>query len=147
MLALGEPRELLLLHFALQAPSLRKLALPLAAHTFAFGVVVLLGVGELLFVVRLRLPALIGLESVTMIVYSKYGCCSLTSAGFCSCFFWTVCGGFRCMTGRALRPRPARAAASPASTGVIFRSMNFSAWFASSMYGKRICTTRLPCLR
>ena len=37
MLAFREPRELLLLHFAGQAPSLRKLALPLTAHTFAFG--------------------------------------------------------------------------------------------------------------
>ena len=94
MLAFREPRELLLLHFARQAPSLRKLALPLAAHTLALGVVVLLGVGELLFVVRLSLPRADRFRERHHVVYSKYGCCSLTSAGCCSCCFRRRCGGF-----------------------------------------------------
>src|SRR5258708_708182 len=56
MLTFRQPRELLLLHFAGHAPPLCKLTLPLAAHTLAFGVVALLGVGKLLFVIRLSLP-------------------------------------------------------------------------------------------
>jgi len=55
VLPLGQTRELLLLHFTAQAPASAKLTLPLAAHTLAFRVVVLPGVGELFFVVRLRL--------------------------------------------------------------------------------------------
>ncbi len=55
MLALGQSRELLLLYFTLQAPASGKLALPLAAHTLALCVIVLPRIGELFFVVRLRL--------------------------------------------------------------------------------------------
>ena len=62
--ALRQPRELLLFDLTGQAPPLGKLALPLAAYPFTFCVVVLLGVGELLFGVR---PELIGLESVTIV--------------------------------------------------------------------------------
>ena len=56
MLALTEPRELLLVHLAMQPPPLRKLPLPLAPHTRGLRVVVLFGVGELFLVVRLGLP-------------------------------------------------------------------------------------------
>ncbi len=55
MLALGQPRELLLLYLTVQAPASGKLALPFAAHKLAFRVVVLPRIGELFFVVRLRL--------------------------------------------------------------------------------------------
>src|SRR6266702_732338 len=55
MPALGQPRELLLPHLTAQAPTLRKLALPLAAHTLALRVVILPRVRELLLVVRLSL--------------------------------------------------------------------------------------------
>jgi hypothetical protein len=55
MLAFREPRELLFVHFAFEAPALGKLALPLAPHTLAFRVIVLLRVRELGPVIGLRL--------------------------------------------------------------------------------------------
>ena len=55
MLAFGEPRELLFIDLAAQSVTRGKLALPLAPHALAFGVVILLRVGELRLVIRLRL--------------------------------------------------------------------------------------------
>ena len=55
MLAFGQSGELLLLNLAGQSETRGKLALPLTAHTLTLRVVVLLGVGELLFVIRLSL--------------------------------------------------------------------------------------------
>ena len=55
MLPVGEALEVLLLHFTVQAPLCGEFAVPLAAYPVALGVVVLLGVGELFFVIRLRL--------------------------------------------------------------------------------------------
>ena len=55
MLAFGETRELLFIDLAAQPVTLGKLALPLAPHTLAFRVIVLLRVGELRLVIRLRL--------------------------------------------------------------------------------------------
>jgi hypothetical protein len=55
MLAFRQSRELLLVDLAAQSVTLSKLALPLAPHALAFGVVILLRVGELRLVIRLRL--------------------------------------------------------------------------------------------
>src|SRR5581483_10721365 len=55
MLAVRESRKVLLVHFAAQAPLVRKASVPLALHAVAFRVVVIARVRELLFVVRLRL--------------------------------------------------------------------------------------------
>jgi len=51
MLSVGKPGEVFLLHLALQAPTSRQPAMPLASNSLAFAVVIVLGVGELLLVI------------------------------------------------------------------------------------------------
>ena len=77
MLPVRQTREVLLLHVTAQIPLLGELAVPLAAYAVAFGVVIPLRVGELLFVIRLRLACT---ERRFLIwsawfTYSKYGSC------------------------------------------------------------------------
>src|ERR1700735_788416 len=55
MLTVRQPLKVFLLHFASESPLLRQPAVPLAAYSIALGVVVLLGVRELLFVIGLGL--------------------------------------------------------------------------------------------
>src|ERR1700691_4894152 len=55
MLTVRQPLKVFLLHFASESPLLRQPAAPLAAYSIALGVVVLLGVRELLFVIGLGL--------------------------------------------------------------------------------------------
>ena len=55
MLALTQPRELFLAHFAMQSVTLGELALPLTAHMVALRVIVVPRVGELFLVVLSRL--------------------------------------------------------------------------------------------
>ena len=55
VLPVRQSLEVLLPHFTMQAPLLGEFAVPLAAYPVALGVVVLLGVRELLFVIGLRL--------------------------------------------------------------------------------------------
>src|SRR5271155_4416587 len=55
MLTVRQPLKVFLLHFASESPFLRESAVPLAPNAVSLGVVVLLGVRELLFVIGLRL--------------------------------------------------------------------------------------------
>src|SRR5205809_1122290 len=55
MLPVREMLEVLLLHFTVKAPLVRQFAVPFTMYSIALGVVILLGVRELLFVIRLRL--------------------------------------------------------------------------------------------
>ena len=57
MLAIGETLKVLLLHFAPETPFVRKFAVPFAAYAVAFGVVVVLGIGEFFLVIG---PSLAG---------------------------------------------------------------------------------------
>ena len=56
VVSIGEPREVFFPYLALQSPLLRQLAVPLASNLLGFGVVIVLGAGELPLVVRMRLP-------------------------------------------------------------------------------------------
>src|SRR5580698_7511127 len=55
MLTVRQPPKVFLLHFASESPFLRESAVPLAPNSVALGIVVLLGVRELLFVIGLGL--------------------------------------------------------------------------------------------
>jgi len=68
---LGEPCELLFIDLAAQPVTLGKLALPLAPHTLAFRVIVLLRIGELRLVVRLRLACRDSASTVSASLYNS----------------------------------------------------------------------------
>src|SRR5271165_4139415 len=55
VLSVGKPREVFFLYLAFQSPLFRQLAVPLAANTLAFGVVIVLRVGKLPLVIGVRL--------------------------------------------------------------------------------------------
>src|SRR5260370_39247822 len=62
MLSARQSREVRLVYFTLETPLCGQFALPLAAHTVAVAVVIVLGVGKLLLVVLLSLARAEGLR-------------------------------------------------------------------------------------
>ena len=125
VLALGEARELVFAHLPMKPVTLRQLALPLAAHTFALGVVVLLGIGELFLVVRLRLTRADRLRHrdhfFFFAVYSKKCACPWLGEGGLSSIGCS--DGLGSTTGGGM-------SAGPSALG--FRATNFSCCRGSS---------------
>src|SRR5579859_460669 len=149
VLAFRETVEVLLAHFALEAPLLGEPSVPLAEYLIALRIVVVARVRELFGVIRLRLTRAQGIRyGQHGLAYSKkYSCLDSVRIRWWSRVCFTSFGTSFCSNVPSSSAVAATACGGSSVRICAGRSMYFGCWPGNSMNGKFIRTTRFPFLR